>query len=121
VIEGGQIILLDFPQTDQQYGKLRPALVVRRCPGLYDDWLICMISSKLRHEVPGMDEIVRAEDPDFPQTGLKQTSLIPTTRLAVVSADLPAGFIGELAEDRLGRIRRNLCRWISGEESSSRT
>lgn len=38
----GQIVLFRFPQTDQTEGKLRPALVLRRLPGKFDDWLICM-------------------------------------------------------------------------------
>ncbi len=45
MISEGQIVLFRFPQTDQQAGKLRPALVVRKLPGRYEDWLISMISS----------------------------------------------------------------------------
>ena len=52
----GQIVLFPFPQTDQITGKLRPALVLRRLPGPHEDWLICLISSQLRHEVPGVEE-----------------------------------------------------------------
>lgn len=56
MIVEGQIVLFRFPQTDQQSGKLRPALIVRKLPGRYDDWLICMISSQLNQEIPGFDE-----------------------------------------------------------------
>jgi len=41
----GQIVLFRFPQTDFEEGKLRPALLLGKLPGEYDDWLICMISS----------------------------------------------------------------------------
>jgi len=44
MIQAGNIVLFRFPQTDQSRGKLRPALILRKLPGLYDDWLICMIS-----------------------------------------------------------------------------
>lgn len=47
MIQEGQIILFKFLKTDQTYGKLRPALVIRKLPGPYDDWLICMISSQI--------------------------------------------------------------------------
>lgn len=47
MIREGQIVVFEFPQTDQKVGKLRPALVVRQLPGSYDDWLLCMISSQL--------------------------------------------------------------------------
>ena len=41
MIEEGQIVLFRFPQTDLKDGKPRPALVIRKVPGDYDDWLIC--------------------------------------------------------------------------------
>ena len=47
MIQEGQIVLFSFPQTDQVAGKLRPALVVRSLPGAHNDWLICMISTRL--------------------------------------------------------------------------
>jgi mRNA interferase MazF len=37
MIDEGQIVLFKFPQTDQKIGKLRPALVLRRLPGQFDD------------------------------------------------------------------------------------
>ena len=42
--EAGQVIVFRFPQTDLEEGKLRPALLLGKLPGNYDDWLICMIS-----------------------------------------------------------------------------
>jgi hypothetical protein len=36
----GQIVLFRFPRTDLGEGKLRPALLLGRLPGEYDDWLI---------------------------------------------------------------------------------
>jgi mRNA interferase MazF len=114
VIQEGQIVLFVFPQTDRDGGKLRPALVLRALPGPHTDWLICMISSQLRHELPQIDEVVRATDDDFAQTGLKTTSVIRTTRLAVVAAALLQGAIGYVPEERLARIRKALAEWISG-------
>ena len=35
----GDIVLIHFPQTDLQAGKLRPALVVASTPGRYADVL----------------------------------------------------------------------------------
>ena len=46
MIQEGKIVLFRFPQTNQAAGKLRPALVLRKLLGDYEDWLICMISSK---------------------------------------------------------------------------
>jgi len=62
MIREGQIILFKFPRTDQVSGKLRPALVVRSLPGSYDDWLICMITTRLYHENAGIDEVIKKTD-----------------------------------------------------------
>ncbi len=68
MIQEGQVVLFAFPHTDQSVGKLRPALVLRSLPGLQDDWLVCMISTQLHHEVEGVDEVIHDTDPDFSQT-----------------------------------------------------
>lgn len=39
MIAEGQIALFRFPSTNQQAGKLRPALVVCKLPGCYENWL----------------------------------------------------------------------------------
>ena len=100
-------------------GKLRPAVIIRALPNPYGDWLVCMISSQLHHEIPEMDEVVRDTDADFPETGLRMTSLIRVARLAVVSRGELEGAIGQLSEERLRRIRRRLAHWIDGGASDA--
>lgn len=119
MIQEGQIVLFAFPQTDQTAGKLRPALVLRRCPGPHGDWLICMISSQLRHELAGIDEVVGPTDNDFTRTGLKSASVVRATRLAVVAAEVLQGTIGTVSDACLDRIRQNIAGWISGTRSAS--
>ena len=98
----GQIILFRFPQADLQEGKLRPALLLGKLPGEHGDWLICMISSQVRHYVPEFDEIVREEDSDFATSGLKVASVIRVGRLAVVEAGILQGAAGEVATQQPG-------------------
>ncbi|MDP1773399.1 MAG: type II toxin-antitoxin system PemK/MazF family toxin [Methylobacter sp.] len=112
MISEGQIVLFRFPQVDQQDGKLRPALILRKLPGKFDDWLICMISSQLHQVIPGLDEIINLEEPDFQQTGLKQSSLIRTSRLAVVTENIFVGKLGTLDALRLNKIRNNIAKWL---------
>jgi len=76
--QAGQIVLFRFPHTDLEEGKLRPALLLGQLPGEYDDWLICMISSQIRHYLPDFDEIVREDDSDFTSSGLNWTLSIST-------------------------------------------
>lgn len=69
--KAGQIVLFEFPQTDFESVKQRPVLLLAQLPGDYDDWLICMISSRLHQYIEGVDEIIREDSPDFIQSGLK--------------------------------------------------
>ena len=113
MIQSGSIVLFQFPRPDLTTGKLRPALLLGRLPGPFDDWLICMISSQLKHKVAGFDEVIHSTDPDFPQTGLRATSLIRLGRLAVVDGSVLCGSIGEITFDRLQHLKNNLISWMS--------
>lgn len=114
MIQEGQIVLFKFPQTDQPLGKHRPALVLRKLPSLHDDWLICMISSQLSQQVPEFDEVIKEEDSDFLQSGLKTSSLLRITRLAVVNKNVLLGSIGKIGAERLAAIKKKLSKWIMG-------
>jgi mRNA interferase MazF len=114
VIRPGQIVLLNFPQTDQGVGKLRPALILRRLPGPYDDWLICMVSSWVHQHIVGIDEIIAESEDDFSLSGLKSTSLVRVTRLAVLAGASFRGSIGRVSDDRLKRVWGGIAAWIQG-------
>jgi len=72
----GQIVLFKFPQTDLKIGKLRPALLIKSLSNDYDDWLVCMISTKTGQELTGLEEIIKPNDQDFTQTGLKSEMVL---------------------------------------------
>lgn len=110
--QAGQIVLFRFPKTDLAAGKLRPALLLGRLPGSFDDWLVCMISSQTRHFIPQFDELIQEGDSDFIQSGLKVASVIRVGRLAVVSANILLGAIGQISPARLKLIKNRLAEWI---------
>lgn len=112
MIQEGQVVLLRLPRTDQTPGKVRPALVIRKLPGPHRDWLICMISSQLSHAVPGFDEVLSSNDPDFGDSGLKTSSVVRISRVAVVDQGILLGAIGEVSRDRLCRVKSRLAEWI---------
>lgn len=112
MIQEGQIVLFNFPETDRISKKLRPALVIRKLPGVFDDWLICMISSQLSQKVSEFDEIINREDKDFPKYSLKMPSLIRIGRRAVVERKILQGSIGKINERRLALIKNRLSEWI---------
>jgi len=108
----GQIILFPFPHTDFAPGKQRPGLLLARLPGDYDDWLICMISSQLRHCQPRFDELLLEKDDDFAESGLKVPSVIRVGRLAVAEGESILGTIGQISSVRLKRIKNHLADWL---------
>lgn len=114
MIQEGQVVLFRFPQTDQLPGKLRPALVIREIPSSYGDWLICMISSQLSQQIPEFDEIIKEDAADFGQSGLKASSVIRISRLAVVNKNVLLGSIGNIGLERLISIKKKLSAWIMG-------
>ena len=111
--QSGQVVIFRFPQTSLEEGKMRPALLLGKLPGEYDDWLICMISSQTRQYISGFDEIIQESDNDFSESGLKVASVIRVGRLAVVSGEILLGAIGQISSDRLARIKSNLSNWLS--------
>ena len=108
----GQIVVFRFPQTDLVIGKTRPALLLAPLPSGYDDWLVCMISSQTRQTVSGIDEPISISDADFPQSGLRNDSIIRLTRLAVVSDSIFLGTTGEISAERLKKLKNKLAQWI---------
>ena len=110
----GQIAILRLPNVDLASGKPRPVLLLASVPGPYDDWLACMISTQLRHEIAGFDEIIDVSSGDFELAGIKVPSVIRIARLAIVASELLPGPIGEIAPDRLDRIRNTLAKWLQG-------
>lgn len=114
MISEGDIFLFRFPQTDLAVGKLRPALIIRRVGNAFDDWLICMISTQTRHQIPDLEIIIDPSLNYFAITGLKKQSLIRTSRLTVIQGRTLEGKIGSLPKNQLEMIRENLANWIRG-------
>jgi len=103
----GDILLALLPQSEGQR-KIRPTLVLRRMPG-FGDLLVCGISTQLRHQVGGFDEIVGPSDSDFGTSGLKASSLIRLGYLAALPASSFLGKIGLISSERHQRLLSRLC------------
>jgi mRNA interferase MazF len=71
----GAIVPTPFPDTDLSGAKLRSVLMLRRAPR-FDDWLVCMVSSRIDQAEAGFDEVLRPTDADFAASGLKAASVL---------------------------------------------
>ena len=112
-MKAGDLVLASIPQADAQF-KLRPALVLCLLPP-FRDFLVCGVSTQLRHKVEGFDEIVDRGDPDFAASGLRQASLIRLGFLNAVPDTSIAGLLGSIARPRLQRLRRALANHLQSE------
>ena len=102
----GDIVLSPLPQADGQL-KPRPAVVLDLLPP-FDDALACGISTQLRQAVPDFDEVMRPEDYDFRQSGLKATSVIRLGYVTVLMPDDVICRIGRISPARLKRLLTRL-------------
>ena len=59
------------------------------------------------------DEIIQEGDADFEPSGLKLTSVVRAGRFAVVEDKMLLGAVGQIAPERLQRIKDRLGTWIS--------
>ncbi len=71
-----------------------------------------MISSQLSQQVAEFDEVINEEDTDFEQSGLKISSVIRISRLAVVDRNVLLGSIGNIGTERLSLIKDRLSDWL---------
>lgn len=103
-LKPGHVSLVRFPRTDLEEGKYRPVLLLAEMPGSFHDWLVCAITSQLRHAVVNWDEEIKETEDDFESSGLKGPSLIRIGKLATVEEEVLEGVLGEISAQRLTAI-----------------
>ena len=118
MISEGDIVIFRFPKTDLGTGKLRPALLLKKIPNEFHDWLVCMITTQLHQQIKRFEVIIAETDEGFQGTGLKQSSLIRISRLAVVDKSVFEGKLGVLPPDVFTECRQLFSSWLnnSGHE-----
>ena len=103
-LKPGHVSLVRFPRTNLEEGKCRPVLLLAEMPGPFHDWLVCAITSQIRHAVANWDEEIKETDDDFESSGLKGSSLIRIGKLATVEEGMLEGVLGEIFSKRLAAI-----------------
>lgn len=94
--------------------KPRPVVVLQEMPP-YRDLLVCAVSSQLRQECLGFDEIIDLSDDDFDASGLKVSSLIRLGLIATIPRSAILGELGVISAERLERLRVRLAAHIKDE------
>ncbi len=106
----GSVVLARVQQADGQM-KPRPMIVLQTMPP-FSDFLVVVLSSQLRHEVAGFDDVIDRESSDFSASGLKQASLVRLGLLSTVPNSDLEGKLGEISKQRLERLRNRLAQHI---------
>ena len=106
----GDIILAAITQADGKIKK-RPVVALREMPP-YRDYLVCGISTQLRQEAPGFDEVILPLDTDFAASGLMAPSLIRLGFLSVVPDSQIFGSIGSISGERRCRLLERLSAYL---------
>ena len=101
----GQIVLINYPFTDDSGSKLRPALVVSADEyNKGDDLVVVPISS-----APGSDDLhvfsLSSSDPSFSETGLKRTSSVKWTKPLAISRRVVQRRLGHLPSRLLSEVQ----------------
>lgn len=110
------VVLAPLPQSTGQL-KNRPAVVLRVMPP-YGDFLVCGVTSQLRQEVSGFDDLIGPSDPDFVASGLKAPSLIRLGFLAVLPPSGLLGAIGSISENRHEKLLERLSSHLRPERTN---
>jgi mRNA interferase MazF len=83
-LQRGDIVLVPFPFTDLSTEKLWPAVIVY-VDAQKNDFIIAFISSVVSpRELSETDYLLRQDNTDFAQTGLKKTSIFRMSKLLTI-------------------------------------
>ncbi|HVX50624.1 MAG TPA: type II toxin-antitoxin system PemK/MazF family toxin [Chitinophagaceae bacterium] len=93
-VQEGDIALVEVSYSAGVF-KVRPALILRRLP-VYDDFLVCGISSNQQQYIHDFDELVEEGSEAFALTGLHRHSVIRLSALAAFPANKIMRSIGSI-------------------------
>jgi mRNA interferase MazF len=110
--EPGTVVLVNFPFTDLQSSKVRPALVLT---SKGEDLIILGIFSKIPEEMRQSGIKIDEIGADFQLTGLKKTSVIKTEKITVLHRSLIKRELGHLSAGMFKQVKRTLVKTLEIE------
>jgi mRNA interferase MazF len=100
-VQRGDIVLVDFPFSDRQGSKVRPALVVQADPwnSVLDDTILAVITSSRRRRLDQPTQVaLRIGGPDTIHSGLRLDSVVDGTNLITMDQSEILTTIGRLEQ-----------------------
>lgn len=111
-LEPGDIVLVNFPFTDLQSSKVRPALVLSTKG---EDIIILGIFSRVPENLLDSWIKIGELDPAFKQTGLKKPSIIKTEKITVVHQSLIRKGLGSIPSGLMKQVKQTLWKTLGIE------
>lgn len=105
----GDVVVVNFPFTNLQNAKRRPALVVKVVDS--EDLILCQITSKFKHD----NFSIPLSTADFNNGGLTKESFIRPNRIFTLHKDLIIKKAGTLKPERLIVVLRNIISFLESE------
>ncbi len=106
-VHRGEIVLIDFPYSDQSGRKVRPALVVQSdvLNQYIDDTILAVITSSSRRRVGSSSQyFIDLSTEEGIQTGLHMNSIVQCENLVTQDQDLILQVIGSLSDSAMQQI-----------------
>ena len=94
--------------------KNRPVLLLREMPK-YGDFLVCGISSQISQYIPKFDELIQIDDTDFCNSGLRKSSVVRLSFLAIARRAEVIGRLGHINTERHQRLLSNLSSYLRSQ------
>ena len=110
--EPGKVVLVNFPFTDLQSSKVRPALVLTTKG---DDVIILGIFSKVPEELRESWIKLDEQSKDFSLTGLKKTSIVKTEKITVIHRSLIRRELGIFSPKLMQEVKKTLLKTLGIE------
>ena len=102
----GEIVLVPFPFTDLSQQKARPAVVLspRRFNERSPDVILAAISSRIPATPDEMELVIRRDDPEFAEAGLRVSSVIKGAQLVTMKQSLVHMTLGRIGDRTLREL-----------------
>ena len=104
----GQIVLVNYPFTDNSGSKVRPALLVSADRFNHGDDLVVVPISSVVDAADPYSYTLAADDTFFRDTGLRQTSSVRWTKPLTISRRVLRRRLGQLARGPLQEIQARM-------------
>ena len=106
-VRRGEVVLVDFPYSDDTGSKVRPALVVQAdmWNQQLDDTILALITSSRRRRVGATTQLlIDMTTAEGRQTGLRSNSVVQCENLLTYDQDLILRVIGHLSATAMQQI-----------------